>query len=218
MAPRGPEREGGAHPGPQRGAGPPLSQLYTRFATQGNRVTAFGASTGLSLERAHQRSAGRLESGPGLKRSWPVRWQYFNPDHDVDPLPQAVAELRRQIHAAAALVFSTPEYAGALPGSLKNLLEWTIGDGEAGSIYRKPVAWINASPRGAADAHESLRKVLGYASATIVEPACVEIPVTAAMVDGDGCIADPVARQRIGSVFTALVAHLESAGDGDGVS
>jgi chromate reductase, NAD(P)H dehydrogenase (quinone) len=139
---------------------------------------------------------------------------HFNPDHDTDPLPAPVAELRWQVRAAAALVFSTPEYAGALPGSLKNLLEWTIGDGDAGSIYRKPVAWINASPRGAANAHESLRKVLGYASALIVEEACVEVPVTGAMVDGDGLIADSVARDRIASVFAVLAAHHESAGAG----
>src|SRR6202034_3265839 len=141
----------------------------------------------------------------------------FNPDRDVDPLPAAVAELRSQIRAAGAVVFSTPEYAGALPGSLKNLLDWTIGDAKTASIYRKPVAWINVSPRGAADAHESLRKVLGYASATIVDTACVEFAVTGAMVGDDGLIADAVARDRMASVFPALLAHLESVGAGDDV-
>lgn len=52
------------------------------------------------------------------------------------------------------VVFSVPEYAGALPGSFKNLLDRTIGDDQPGSIYEKPVAWINASPRGAVNAHE----------------------------------------------------------------
>jgi NAD(P)H-dependent FMN reductase len=140
---------------------------------------------------------------------------HFNPDHDVDPLPPAVADLRRRIRAADALVFSTPEYAGALPGSLKNLLEWTIGDGEAGSIYQKPVAWINASPRGAADAHASLRTVLGYASATIVDSACVEVPVTGAMLDDAGLITDRVARDRIASVLPTLAAAVVRAGAGD---
>ena len=93
---------------------------------------------------------------------------HFNPDDDVDPLPPAVAELRAAIRAADALCFSTPEYAGALPGSFKNLLDWTIGDDQPGSIYEKPVAWINASPRGATHAHESLRLVLGYAHAHVI--------------------------------------------------
>lgn len=47
----------------------------------------------------------------------------FNPDDDHEPVPVAVAELRGQISHADAVVFSTPEYAGTLPGSLKNLLD-----------------------------------------------------------------------------------------------
>jgi NAD(P)H-dependent FMN reductase len=129
----------------------------------------------------------------------------FNPDDDVEPLPAAVAEFRAEIRAAHALVFSTPEYAGALPGSFKNLLDWTIGDDQRGSIYQKPVAWVNASPRGAADAHQSLRKVLGYAAAEIVENACVDVPVVAGMVGDDGLIADRAVREQLGAVFASLV-------------
>ena len=53
---------------------------------------------------------------------------HFNPDDDRDPLPGPVADLRSRIRTADAVVLSTPEYAGALPGSFKNLLDWTIGD------------------------------------------------------------------------------------------
>ena len=77
------------------------------------------------------------------------RLPHFNPDLDADPLPAEVAHLRAAIHDAAAIVFSTPEYAGALPGSFKNLLDWTIGDDQPGSIYTKPVGWLNASPPAA---------------------------------------------------------------------
>ena len=85
----------------------------------------------------------------------------FNADLDVEPLPEPVAQLRHQIHWADVVLLSTPEYAGALPGAFKNLLDWTIGDDQLGSVYDKPMAWINASPRGAAEAHRSLRLVLG---------------------------------------------------------
>jgi len=37
--------------------------------------------------------------------------------------------------------------------------------------------------------------VLEYATATIVDTACVESPVTSAMIGDDGCIADPSARE-----------------------
>jgi chromate reductase, NAD(P)H dehydrogenase (quinone) len=114
----------------------------------------------------------------------------FNPDLDHDPLPAAVADLRNEIRAADAVMFSTPEYAGGLPGAFKNLLDWTVGDDRPGSMYEKPVAWLNVAARGAPNAHQSLRKVLGYVHATIIEPACLAIPVTGAMVDESGLVAD----------------------------
>ena len=70
---------------------------------------------------------------------------HFNPDHDADPLPPAASAFRHQLSAVDAVLFSTPEYAGALPGSLKNLLDWTVGDAASSGM---PVGWINASARG----------------------------------------------------------------------
>ena len=136
---------------------------------------------------------------------------HFNPDDDWEPLPPAVAELRAQIDAADAVLFCTPEYAGALPGAFKNLLDWTVGGGE---MYGKPVAWINASglPTGAADAHASLRKVLGYLSTEIVEDACVHIPVARQAVGEDGVIADGRSRARIADVLRSLAARSSRAG------
>jgi NAD(P)H-dependent FMN reductase len=136
---------------------------------------------------------------------------HFNPDDDREgqPVRAAVAELRAQIAAADAMLLCTPEYAGALPGALKNLLEWTVGDG---GTYRKPIAWINASgpaaPKGGADAHDSLRKVLGYVHADVVEEACARIPVTRDAVGPDGTINDPVARRRIAEAVASLARHV----------
>jgi NAD(P)H-dependent FMN reductase len=133
---------------------------------------------------------------------------HFNPDDDVDPLHPAVSRLRTLVHWADAILFSTPEYAGALPGSLKNLLEWLIGDDQQRSIYEKPVAWINTSPRGATKAHESLQTVLAYAHATVIEAACAGIPVNSSSVGSDGLIRDPRARERIGAVVETLRDHV----------
>jgi len=141
---------------------------------------------------------------------------HFNPDDDREgePVHAAVTELRVQVMAADALLLCTPEYAGALPGALKNLLEWTVGD--AGT-HEKPVAWVNASgpaaPTGAADAHDSLRKVLGYVGADIVEAACVRIPVTRDAVGPDGTISDREIRGRIEETLTTLVRHVSERMD-----
>jgi NAD(P)H-dependent FMN reductase len=128
----------------------------------------------------------------------------FNPDTYDDSLPLEVGRLLDRIHAADAMLFSTPEYAGALPGSLKNLLDWTIGDAHPRSVYDKPIGWVNASPRGAEGAHVELRTVLSYAHARIVEAACVHIPVTAAMIGSDGQVSDDLAVAAVVSVLTAL--------------
>src|SRR2546421_7231808 len=114
---------------------------------------------------------------------------HFNPDDDTTRLHLHVEQLRAAIHAADAILFCTPEYAGALPGSFKNLLDWTIGDDQPGSIYDKPVAWINASTRGARGAHKELRTVLGYAHAAIVDAACVEVPIQRGAIGDDGLVA-----------------------------
>src|SRR4051794_1815298 len=136
---------------------------------------------------------------------------HFNPDDDAEgrPVHAAVAAMRGAVARADALLICTPEYAGALPGALKNLLEWTVGD--AGT-YEKAVGWINvagpASPTGAADAHDSLRKVLGYVGADVVEAACRRVPVTRQDVGADGLIANETARREIEMTVAALADHV----------
>jgi chromate reductase len=128
----------------------------------------------------------------------------FNPDEDRHPLHPEVERLRGVIHQADAIVFSTPEYAGALPGSFKNLLDWTIGDEQADSIYDKPVGWVNASSRGASGAHGELASVLGYAHARVIDAACARVPVAAAMIGPDGLIEDEASRAVLASVLAVL--------------
>ncbi len=104
-----------------------------------------------------------------------ARLPHFNPDDDRSPLPPAVVDLRSRIAAADAILFSTPEYAGGMPGSFKNLLDWTVGGVE---MSGKPCAWINISSTGGALAtHESLTTVLNFTGANVIEAACARIPV-----------------------------------------
>jgi NAD(P)H-dependent FMN reductase len=127
----------------------------------------------------------------------------FNPDDDHDPLPPTVAQLRRAIDEADAVLVCTPEYAGALPGSMKNLLDWTVGGIETTD---KPCGWINIStmPGGAAGAHAELGTVLRYTGARIIEEACIHIPVGRAEIGPDGLVTNQAIRQAIGGVLTTL--------------
>ena len=120
------------------------------------------------------------------------RLPHFNPDLDSDPLPAEVTALRAAIAEADAVLICTPEYAGTLPGSFKNLLDWTVGGTE---ICDKPTGWINAANPGRGEgAIATLRTVLQYTGAAIVEDACVRI-----------AIGDPDARKSIGAVLDALL-------------
>jgi chromate reductase len=126
----------------------------------------------------------------------------FNPDDDLGEPPAAVAALREQITSADAVVFCTPEYAGTLPGSFKNLLDWTVGDG---GLYGKPVAWINVANEGRGQgAQDTLLTVLGYVGAHVVEPACRRLPVARDWVGPSGAITDPGFRAEMTAVAITL--------------
>jgi NAD(P)H-dependent FMN reductase len=133
----------------------------------------------------------------------------FNPDHDSDLVPAAVAALRGEIAAAAAVLFCTPEYAGTLPGSLKNLLDWTVGGGE---LNEKPVAWINvANPGRGGGATATLASVLSYVGAHVIDSACRDIPVPRDAVTPDGTVSDQGFTATVADIWGAVLSDLDAA-------
>jgi chromate reductase len=131
----------------------------------------------------------------------------FVPDDDAPP-PSVVLALRRLLESADAVVFCTPEYAGSLPGSLKNVLDWLVGSGE---LYRKPVAWITVAHPGRGEgALATLATVLGYEGAEVIEPACVRIPVGRDLVDPDGTVHDPDTRARLAEHLATVAEHVRT--------
>jgi chromate reductase len=104
-----------------------------------------------------------------------VRFRSSIPMTITTGCPASVVALRAAIAKADAVVFCTPEYAGTLPGTFKNLLDWTVGGGE---LYGKPVAWVNvAGPGRGTGADATLATVLGYVGARILSrrssPSCL---------------------------------------------
>jgi cupin fold WbuC family metalloprotein len=133
---------------------------------------------------------------------------HFNPDLEQTHLPEPVRDLRQQLAAADVVLVSTPEYAGALPGSFKNLLDWTVGEG----LYQKPIGYLNASPHegGAERTYQMLRVILGYVNADLVEAACVRAPVRRDCVDAQHTVTDPAVRATIGAAVEALIGHVRA--------
>ena len=103
--------------------------------------------------------------------------------------PDPVAFLRLQVAGSDAVLFSTPEFAGSMPGSLKNLLDWLV---DGGDLTGKPAAWLSVAVPGQDEAAcTALETVLNHAGAKVLHPACVRIPLNQSALDGEGTVSDP---------------------------
>ncbi|MET8148484.1 NADPH-dependent FMN reductase [Actinoplanes sp. NPDC049668] len=120
-----------------------------------------------------------------------------------DPdLPGAVADLRRAVAEADAVLFSTPAYAGSLPGTLKNLLDWLVAGGD---LVGKAAAWLSVAPPGEDDgARSTLETVLTHGGARILRAACIRTPVSPNAVDAQGIVDDPRLRLALTDTLRAL--------------
>ncbi|MEP3345588.1 MAG: NADPH-dependent FMN reductase [Litoreibacter sp.] len=84
----------------------------------------------------------------------------FSPDAENGPLPQPVQAFADMINKSDGLLFSSPEYVRAIPGGLKNAIDWLVSRDE---IIAKPIALMHASHRGD-DMLAQLRLVLSTVS------------------------------------------------------
>lgn len=74
----------------------------------------------------------------------------YDGDVEAEGIPEAVTTLREAIRAADGLLISTPEYNNAIPGVLKNGLDWlSRPSGEGARLFGgKPTALMGATPGG----------------------------------------------------------------------
>lgn len=131
---------------------------------------------------------------------------HYSQDLDSEQPPQAVVAFRAAVEAADALVVATPEYNGAMPGVLKNAIDWASRPRGSAAIGGKPVAVLSVSPspRGAQWAREDAVKVLGVAGAAPLEQSIGVAAVHDVVVDGR--ITDRDLELALGGLMHALVA------------
>lgn len=97
----------------------------------------------------------------------------FSPDLEGESTPPVVTKFIRSIEQADGLIISSPEYVHAIPGGLKNAIDWLVS-GEV--ITDKPVALIHASHRGD-DMLASLRLVLRTVTSAFQEQVFLRLPL-----------------------------------------
>jgi len=124
----------------------------------------------------------------------------------LDSRPASVQRLRAEIVAVDAVLMSTPEYNGSVPGQLKNALDWLSRPLAESPLRNKPAAVVGASTGvfGAVWAQAELRKVLAAIGARVLDR---ELPVPNAheQFTSDGRLVDREIEQNLASVLRELV-------------
>ena len=133
----------------------------------------------------------------------------YDEDDDVGTGPPPVAELRKAIAEADAIVFATPEYNSSVPGQLKNAVDWASRPKTDTVLQNKVVAVIGASTGmfGAVWAQAELRKVLGASGARVVD-AEVAVGHAHERFDEEGRLNDSSLEQALEDTVTLVLAEL----------
>jgi chromate reductase len=134
----------------------------------------------------------------------------YDADLEAEETPAAVAELRRAMREADAVLVATPEYNHSIPGVLKNALDWASRPAGQSALNGKPAAVVGASTGmfGAVWAQAETRKVLGALGGRVVE---AELPVAkAAELYRDGHLdLSPEQSHQLEEILATLVSEAE---------
>ena len=137
----------------------------------------------------------------------------YNEDVRAQGFPPPVETLRRQVAAADALLFVTPEYNYSIPGVLKNAIDWASRPPDQ-PFAGKPVAIMGAAAgmAGAARAQYDLRRCCVYLDMHPINKPEVLIGQAQTKFDAEGRFTDEVGRGLIRDLLVALEAWTRQIG------
>ena len=116
----------------------------------------------------------------------------YSRDYDAD-FPPAGRALKEALAAVDAVLFVTPEYNRAVPGALKNAIDWASRPAGANSFSRKPSAVIGASTGklGTAVAQQNLRSILSFCNSPQMNAPEAYIQLTPGLITAEGEVTEP---------------------------
>lgn len=131
----------------------------------------------------------------------------FSEDEEHDP-PAQVAELKRRVRAADAILFATPEYNYSIPGVLKNAIDWASRPYGDSAWDGKPVAVMGASigAVGTARAQYHLRQCFVFLNMLPINRPEVMIANAPQGFDERGNLVNETSRQLIAQLLDNLAA------------
>lgn len=111
----------------------------------------------------------------------------YSYDYDAD-YPAEGRALKQSIESVDAVLFVTPEYNRAIPGGLKNAIDWASRPWGENSFTGKPSAVIGGSigAIGTAVAQQNLRSVLSFCNSPQMNAPEAYIQITDGLITDDG--------------------------------
>ncbi|HHU05351.1 MAG TPA: NAD(P)H-dependent oxidoreductase [Clostridiales bacterium] len=136
---------------------------------------------------------------------------FFSEDLEAEGIPPSVAEFKRRLSEADAILISTPEYNYSIPPVLKNALDWA-SRGKDLPLSGKPLAIMSASISmlGGARAQYHLRQVCVVLNLAPLNKPEVFIANADTKFDKEGNLIDERTKNSISRLVKALVESAES--------
>jgi len=130
----------------------------------------------------------------------------YNPDDEAaHGFPPEVAELRRAVAEADALLIATPEYNFSLTAALKNAIDWASRGGSESPLNGKPAAILGSGGRfGTLRSQLHLREILLHNDVRVVTSPQVMIDRGSDKFDEDLRLVDERTRGQIARLLASL--------------
>ena len=134
----------------------------------------------------------------------------YNEDLWAQP-PEGVTRLKREIEAADAVLFVTPEYNRGLPAVTKNVIDWGSRPYGKNAWANKPGAIVGTSPGaiGTAVAQSQLRGILVGCGVRVLSQPEVYFQTKAGVIGDDFTVADDKTRGFLASFIAQFAAHVQ---------
>ena len=134
----------------------------------------------------------------------------YNEDLWQSP-PESVLRLKRDIDAAAAVLFVTPEYNRSIPAVVKNVVDWGSRPRGKSSWAHKPAAIVGTSPGaiGTAVAQSHLRSVLVACGVRLLGVPEVYFVSKPGLVTDSFDVSDETSRAFLDDFLAKFASHVE---------
>ena len=131
----------------------------------------------------------------------------YNADEGLPNEPAPVADLRRAIRDASALLIASPEYNYGIPGLLKNAIDWISRPPGRSPLERKPVAVMGASTGGGGTARMQFQLRLTLQAVEMYAMPKPEVLVSFCRdkFDAEGRLTDEKTREHVQAFLSAFL-------------